>query len=57
MFELATKYEIITSPSKGWYEYAGKKMRRKEIEFNADYMSEIINDEKFKQLVESEFKL
>jgi len=57
MFDLAVKYEIITSPSKGWYSYKEKKMRRKEIEFNADYMSEIINDEKFKQLVESEFKL
>ena len=57
MFELALSYDIITSPSKGWYEYSGKKMRRKEIEGNDEIMEGIINDEKFQQLVESDFQI
>lgn len=59
MFDLALSYDIITSPSKGYYEYGdiGKKMRRKEIEQNSEIMEEIITDDKFKQLVESEFML
>ena len=59
MFDLALSYDIITSPTKGYYEYGdiGKKVRRKEIESNDEIMEEIINSEKFKQLVESEFML
>lgn len=57
MFELAKDYGFIASPSKGWYEYKGNKMRRKEIEGNPEIMEEIITDEKFKQLVESDFML
>lgn len=57
IFDLALGLDFITSPSKGWYEYKGKKIRRKEIESSDEIMEEIVNDEKFKQLIESEYML
>lgn len=59
MFDLAVSYDIIKCPSQGYYTYgdSDKKLRRKVIEADDKIMEEIINDEKFKQLVESEFML
>ena len=57
IFDMASELDFIKSPSKGWYEYKGKKMRRKEIEASDEIMEEIVTDEKFKQLVESEYML
>jgi len=57
MFDLAVKYEIILNPKQGWYEYKGKKLRRKEVEADDEMMKEIVADEKFKQLVQSEYQL
>ena len=59
IFDLARSYNIIKSPSQGWYTYGDddKKMRRKDIEGNDELMEEILANEKFNQLVESEFML
>ena len=59
IFDLAVEVGFIESPTKGFYIVDGgdKKVRRKEIEGNMELMEEIVNDEKFSQLVESKFRL
>lgn len=59
IFDLAVEFEIVTKPSQGWYNYgeSDKKYRRTELENNDEIMEEILNNEKFKQLVESKYKL
>jgi hypothetical protein len=57
IFDLAEEFGIITKPSQGWYEYNGNKSRRKDLESNSELMEEILSNDKFKQLVESKYKL
>jgi hypothetical protein len=57
VFDLAEEFGIITKPSQGWYEYNGNKTRRKDLESDPNIMEEILASDKFKQLVESKYKL
>lgn len=57
VFDLALEFDIIESPSKGFYSYGDSgKVRRKMLE-TPEIMDQILNDEKFQQLVESKYKL
>jgi RecA/RadA recombinase len=59
IFDLAVELGVIESPTKGFYTLEGdeKKYRRKELEGDESVMSNIVESDKFKQLVESKFKL
>lgn len=56
IFDLALEFGIITSPTKGWYEYKGEKKRRKDLA-NPEMLKEICDLDKFRELVESKYKL
>ena len=57
IFDLAVEFGVIQSPSKGWYEYQERKMRRKEIESDKELMQSIVDDPEFQKAVSKRFKL
>lgn len=61
IFELATEFEIIGNPTKGYYTYPNtddsKKVRRKEIENDPVTMQEIVDNPEFQRGIENKYKL
>lgn len=58
IFDLAVEFGIIENPTKGFYSYGDSgKVRRAKLEHDPEVMEAILEDEKFKQLVESKYKL
>jgi hypothetical protein len=56
VFDLAAEFGIITSPSQGWYEYKGEKMRKKDLE-TPELMEEIIDLPEFQKRVKMKYQL
>ena len=44
LFDVANDMGIITSPSKGWYEVDGKKVRRAEIEYSDKFWNDLLQN-------------
>lgn len=58
IFDLAVELGIIENPTKGFYTYGESgKVRRSKLENDPEVMEAIIDDEKFRQLVESKYTL
>lgn len=57
IFEHALKYKFITSPSKGWYEYNGKKYRKADLLEDDTVLMEILKNPDFVTLVEGQYTL
>jgi hypothetical protein len=57
MFDLGVEFGLITSPSKGWYELNGEKVRRAAVEADEERMEALINDPEFKRMVAEKYKL
>lgn len=57
LFEQALEAGIITSPSKGWYEYNGQKYRKAELWSNGLVMEEILAKSGIKQFLKDKYQL
>jgi RecA/RadA recombinase len=57
LFDEAVDLGLITSPTKGWYEYADKKLRRSDIEFSDDFWPAFLSETNFKDLIHRKYVL
>lgn len=57
LFDQCVEAGIITSPTKGWYEYKGEKYRKGELYTNGLIMEEILKTSNLKEFLKSKYKL
>jgi hypothetical protein len=57
LFEQCLDAGVITSPTKGWYEYKGEKYRKAEIATNGLIMEDILKTSNLKEYLKKKYKL
>ena len=57
LFELAEEAGLITSPSKGWYEYGGLKYRKADLERVQTVWETLLTDKIFLDFIEQKYML